>query len=196
MFNNSHRSTELKHNSSTKQKTNIATQKQLQYYYFFKPIAQNKSTKLSPPLLEAPGAVSPVLTALLSHGHHGVVADQAGHEGQGAGPQVLDDGRHEGAGQGLLERLPSRGVLGLVAVRDDHAGDGLLREAERQRGAQQNPNCSARSAITASIRYLIENLLLVSNSFSTSCFPPILIELDQFTQPILILSATGLQHDG
>lgn len=58
----------------------------------------------------------PALTALLSHGHHGVVADQAGHEGQRAGPQVLDDGRHKGPGQGLLERLAGRGVLGLVAV--------------------------------------------------------------------------------
>lgn len=69
------------------------------------------------------------LTTLLGHRHHGVVADEAGHEGQGAGPQVLDDGRHEGPSQGLLEGAARGRVLGLVAVRDDHGGDQLLCKA-------------------------------------------------------------------
>lgn len=61
------------------------------------------------------------------------MADEAGHEGQGAGPQVLDDGRHEGSGERLLEGATGRRVLGLVAVRDDHGRDPFLREARRFR---------------------------------------------------------------
>lgn len=75
--------------------------------------------------------ISCCLTALLSHSHHGVVSDEAGHERQGAGPQVLDDGRHEGSGERLLEGAACRRVLGLVAVRDDHRRDPFLREAGR-----------------------------------------------------------------
>ena len=78
------------------------------------------------------------LTTLLGHGHHGVVADEAGHEGQRAGPEVLDHGRHEGPGQSLLKGPAGGGVLGLVAVGDDHVGDPLLSKAlmgrKRQRG--------------------------------------------------------------
>lgn len=57
------------------------------------------------------------------------MTDEAGHEGQGARPQVLDDGGHEGSGECLLEGPARRGVLRFVAVRDDHAGDPLLCEA-------------------------------------------------------------------
>lgn len=56
------------------------------------------------------------LTTLLGDRHHCVVADQAGHKGQGAGPQIFNDCRHECPGQGLLERLPGWGVLRFVAM--------------------------------------------------------------------------------
>lgn len=69
------------------------------------------------------------LTALLSHGDHGVMANQAGHEGQRAGPQVLYHGRHECPSQGLFESSAGRRVLRFVAVRDDDIGDPLLGEA-------------------------------------------------------------------
>ena len=56
------------------------------------------------------------LTALLGDRHHRGVADQAGHEGQGAGPQIFNDRGHERPGQGLLKRLPGWGVLCFVAM--------------------------------------------------------------------------------
>lgn len=60
------------------------------------------------------------------------MADEAGDEGQRAGPQVLDHGGHEGSGQGLLKGAAGRRVLGLVAVGDDHAGNPLLSEAAEE----------------------------------------------------------------
>lgn len=64
------------------------------------------------------------------------MADQAGHEGQRAGPQVLYHGGHEGPRQGLLERPAGRRVLCFVAVRDDDIRDPLLGEANRGRGGE------------------------------------------------------------
>lgn len=69
------------------------------------------------------------LTTLLSHCHHGVVADQAGNKWQGTGPQVLDYSRHESACQSLLESPAGRRVLGFISVGDDDVGDPLLNEA-------------------------------------------------------------------
>lgn len=67
-------------------------------------------------VLTGSAATSPKLTTLLGHRYHGVVADQAGYEGQGAGPQVFDDGGHERPSQSLFECLPGWSVLGFVAV--------------------------------------------------------------------------------
>lgn len=69
------------------------------------------------------------LTTLLGHGHHGVMADQAGDERQRAGPQVLYHGRHERPRQSLLKSPAGRRVLSFVAVRDDDIGDPLISEA-------------------------------------------------------------------
>lgn len=69
------------------------------------------------------------LTALLGHRDHGIMANQAGYEGQRAGPQVLYHSRHECPSQGLFKRSAGRRVLCFVAVRDDDIGDPLLSEA-------------------------------------------------------------------
>lgn len=57
------------------------------------------------------------------------MADQAGYKRQSAGPEILDDRRHECSCQGLLERPARWGVLGFIPVGDDHVRDPLLREA-------------------------------------------------------------------
>lgn len=79
--------------------------------------------------VESTAAVPQSLTTLLSHSDHGVMANQAGDEGQRAGPQVLYHGRHECPSQGLFKRSAGRRVLCFVAVRDDDVGDPLLSEA-------------------------------------------------------------------
>lgn len=79
---------------------------------------------------------SPKLTTLLGHRYHGVVADQAGHKGQGTGSQVFDDCRHECPSQSLFKRLPCWSVLSFVAVRYDDTGNGLF--------------CKARDRVTLS----------------------------------------------
>lgn len=56
------------------------------------------------------------LTTLLGNCHHCVVADQAGYKGQGAGPKIFNDCRHECPGQSLLKCLPSWSILCFVAM--------------------------------------------------------------------------------
>ena len=56
------------------------------------------------------------LTTLLGHCYHGVVADQAGHKGQGTGSQVFDDCRHECPSQSLFKCFPGWSVLCFVAM--------------------------------------------------------------------------------
>ncbi len=68
-------------------------------------------------------------TTLLSHSDHGIMANQAGYEGQRTGPQVLYHSRHECPSQGLFKSSAGRRVLCFVAVRDDDIGDPLLSEA-------------------------------------------------------------------
>ena len=86
-------------------------------------------------------AASAPLTTLLGDGHHGVVADQAGHEGQGTGPEIFNDRGHEGPGQSLLEGLASRSVLCFIAMRYDDVRYGLLCEA----GGQNQSGVTPRS---------------------------------------------------
>lgn len=74
------------------------------------------------------------LTTLLSHGDHGVMADQAGYEGQCAGPQVFYHCRHERPCQGLFKGSAGRCVLCFVAMRYDDIGNPLFSEAvEREK---------------------------------------------------------------
>lgn len=89
------------------------------------------------------------LTALLSHGDHGVMANQAGDEGQRAGPQVLYHSRHKRPSQGLFKCPAGRRVLGFIAVRDDDIGDPLLNKANvRERERELHTTCHMTKALT------------------------------------------------
>lgn len=85
--------------------------------------------------------ISPKLTTLLGHCYHGVVADQAGHKGQGTGSQVFDDCRHECSSQSLFKCLPGWSVLCFVAVRYDDIGNGLFCKAGRQSHTRHHSQC-------------------------------------------------------